>query len=115
MNDKENVILAKSFEFALKIIQISEILVERKQFVIANQLLRSGTSIGASVWEAQDAESRADFIHKLKISAKEARETEYWLLLCDNSRNYPESKELIEMVKDLQRILSKIIITCKIT
>lgn len=56
--------------------------------VIANQLLKSGTSIGANIFEAQSSESRADFIHKMKIADKEAKETEYWLLLCENSENY---------------------------
>ena len=114
MQRNENIILTKSFEFALKIIQLSETLAERKHFIISDQLLKSGTSIGANIWEAQDAESKYDFIHKLKISAKEAKETEYWLLLCNNSTNYPETTELIYLIKDLQRILSKIIISCKI-
>ncbi|WP_121460163.1 four helix bundle protein [Chryseobacterium defluvii] len=56
--------------------------------VIANQLLKSGTSIGANIFEAQSSESRADFIHKMKIADKEAKETEYWLLLCENSEHY---------------------------
>lgn len=56
---------------------------KQKKFVIAKQLLKSGTSIGANSVEAQNAESKADFIHKIKIAAKEADETQYWLLLCD--------------------------------
>ena len=66
-----------SFQFALDIIQYVQELEESKKFVIARQLLRSGTSIGANVRESQNAESRLDFIHKLKIAAKEAEETEY--------------------------------------
>lgn len=81
-NDKENVIVEKSFQFALKIIVYCDLLEEKRKFVISKQLLRSGTSIGANVREAQNAESKADFIHKLKLAAKEADETEYWLLLC---------------------------------
>ena len=77
-NDKENVIVDLSLEFALDIIEYSEMLEENRKFVIANQLLKSGTSIGANIREAQNAESKADFIHKLKIAAKEADETEYW-------------------------------------
>ena len=61
----------------------------KKKYVVANQLLRAGTSIGANVHEAQNAESRADFIHKIKIALKELEETKYWLLLCENSKNYP--------------------------
>jgi four helix bundle protein len=77
---KKNVILEKSFEFALAIIEFSEELDNNNKFVIAKQVLRSGTSIGANIHEAQSCESRADFIHKLKIAAKEANEAEYWLL-----------------------------------
>jgi four helix bundle protein len=84
-----NVIVDLSFKFALNIISFVETLEQNKRFVIANQLLKSGTSIGANVREAQNAESKIDFIHKLKIAAKEADETEYWLLLCQNSKNYP--------------------------
>jgi four helix bundle protein len=87
---KDNLILKLSFEFSLLIIEYTEELEIRKRFVIAKQLLRSGTSIGANVKEAQNAESKADFIHKIKIAAKEADETEYWLELCKFSKNYPE-------------------------
>ncbi len=75
--EKKNVILEKSFDFALKIIEFSELLENHKKYVISRQLLKSGTSIGANIREAQSAESKADFIHKLKIAAKEAEETEY--------------------------------------
>ena len=68
-NDKENVIVDKSLQFAVEIIRFSEKLEEEKKFVIARQVLKSGTSIGANVREAQNAESKADFIHKLKIAA----------------------------------------------
>lgn len=72
---KDNVILLKSFNFAKKIILFTEELENNKKFVIARQLLRSGTSIGANIKEAQSAESKADFIHKMKIAMKEADET----------------------------------------
>jgi four helix bundle protein len=109
----DNLIVDLSFEFALEIIKYAEILDVQKHFVIARQLLKSGTSIGANVREAQNAESKIDFIHKMKIAAKEADETEYWLLLCDKSENYPESKELILKVNSLIKILSKIIASSK--
>jgi four helix bundle protein len=112
-NDKENVIVDKSFEFALKIISYCEVLEELRKFVISKQLLKSGTSIGANVREAQNAESKADFIHKIKIAAKEADETEYWLLLCKFSTNYPANEELLNSVKEIIKILSKIISTSK--
>ena len=63
---------------------------------MANQLFRSGTSIGANVKEAQNAESKADFIHKMKISIKEVEETEYWLLLCKHSKEYPDTDMLLQ-------------------
>jgi four helix bundle protein len=81
----KNEIVEIGFEFALNIIAYSELLEENKKFVIARQILSSGTSIGANVRESQSAESKADFIHKLKIAHKEAEETEYWLLLCEKA------------------------------
>ncbi len=72
--ENRNIVLEKSLEFALEIIKYSEYLEEQKKYIIARQLLRAGTSIGASIKEAQSCESRADFIHRLKIAAKEAGE-----------------------------------------
>jgi four helix bundle protein len=112
-NDKENIIVDKSFQFALKVIVYCELLEENKKFVISRQLLRSGTSIGANVREAQNAESKADFIHKIKLAAKEADETEYWLLLCKNSPLYTFEEKLLTDVRELIKILSKIISTSK--
>lgn len=77
MRETGNVIVDLSFKFALDIISFVEILEQEKKFVVANQLLKSGTSIGANVREAQNGERKIDFIHKLKIAAKEADETEY--------------------------------------
>ncbi len=74
---KQNVIVNLTFEFALKIIDFCDDLDGLKKFALSNQLFKSGTSIGANVREAQNAESKADFIHKFKISAKEVEETEY--------------------------------------
>ncbi len=112
-NDKENIIVEKSFRFALKVIQYCELLEENKKFVISRQLLGSGTSIGANVREAQNSESKADFIHKIKMAAKEADETEYWLLLCKNSPSYPFEEKLLTDVRELIKILSKITSTSK--
>ena len=84
---KENIILDKTFQFSLDIIKYCEFLHNEKKFVIANQLLKSGTSIGANIREAQNCESQNDFIHKFKIAAKEIEETNYWLLLCQHSEN----------------------------
>lgn len=114
-NDKENIIVNKTFDFALNIIEFSEGLYRINKFTLANQIFKSGTSIGANVREAQNAESKADFIHKIKIAAKEADETEYWLLLCLKSPhlNSPEEKLLLDL-KEIVLILSKIISTSKI-
>ncbi len=84
-NDKENVVVKLSFQFALKIIEFSEQLEQERKYVVARQLLKSGTSIGANIHEAQNAESKADFIHKMKIAAKEADETMYWILICEEA------------------------------
>ena len=113
MENKENIIVTLTFNFALEIIKYCEGLQESKKFVIANQLLKSGTYIGANIREAQNAESKADFIHKFKISAKEIEETIYWLELCKFSDNYPKVDDLIEQVNNISRIVNKIIITSK--
>ena len=106
---KENKILDLTFQFALDIIEFNEELESQRKFVIARQLLKSGTSIGANIREAQSAESKADFIHKMKIAAKEAEETEYWLLLCKFSKNYPGSEILLGKIITIIKIISKII------
>ncbi|PJC61912.1 MAG: four helix bundle protein, partial [Flavobacteriales bacterium CG_4_9_14_0_2_um_filter_32_27] len=89
MEEKDNIIVNKTIDFSLLIIDFCEELESKRKFVIANQLLRSGTSIGANVHEAQNAESKADFIHKIKIAAKELDETKYWLILCKKAKSYP--------------------------
>ena len=113
-NDKDNLIVKLTFEFALEIISFSEEIRKSNRFEMASQIFRSGTSIGANIREAQNAESKADFIHKLKISAKEVEETIYWLELCKFSENYPAVEELIDQVNHISRIVNKIIITSKI-
>ncbi|MBP8790694.1 MAG: four helix bundle protein [Breznakibacter sp.] len=110
----QNAVLDLSFAFALRIIEYTELLEEHRRFVIAKQLLRSGTSIGANINEAQNAESKADFIHKLKISAKEANETEYWLKLCSQAKAYPDPTDLLEQLLAIQKLLSKIIHSTKL-
>ncbi len=112
-NDRDNLIVKLSLEFALDIIDFSEFLEETKKFVIAKQLLKSGTSIGANIREAQNAESKADFIHKMKIAIKEADETEYWLTLCEMSKNYPKNEQLKIKLQSIINILSKIINSSK--
>jgi four helix bundle protein len=80
---EKNPILKQTIQFSLMIIDYCEVLNNEKKFIISNQLLRSATSIGANSMEAQNSESKADFIHKIKIAAKEADETQYWLMLCE--------------------------------
>src|SRR5690554_1805825 len=111
--EKRNEILELSFEFALQIIVYCELLEEKRKYIIARQLLKSGTSIGANVREAQNAESKLDFIHKLKIAAKEAEETEYWLLLCEKSTNYPSTGDLITSIISIKKLFNSIILTTK--
>ena len=110
---KDNLILLKSFDFAKKIVQYSETLEENKRFVIANQLLKSGTSIGANIKEAQNSESKADFIHKMKIAMKEAEETEFWLFLCNELENYPNTESLLLEAFEILKITNKIISSSK--
>jgi four helix bundle protein len=99
----------------LDVIVYTEELEERKRFNMASQLFRSGLSIGANVKEAQNAESKADFIHKIKIALKEADETEYWLNLCKHSKNYPDPDMLIQKLTPILKIMNKIIGTSKNT
>ncbi len=109
----ENPILAHSFAFAANVLRFSDELLEMKRYSIANQISRSGTSIGANVFEAQAAESRQDFVHKVKIAAKEAEETKYWLMLC-KEMGYLKEDKLLNDVEVICKILGKIISTSKI-
>lgn len=90
--NKRNDILELSFDFALQIISYCEQLEEKRKYVIARQLLKSGTSIGANVREAQNSESNQDFIHKLKIAAKEADETHFG---CSYAKNHQSIQRLL--------------------
>ncbi len=110
---KDNLIINLTFQFSLSIIRYTELLEGKRKFAIANQLLRSGTSIGANVREAQNPESKADFIHKFKIAAKEADESQYWLELCKYSENYPDCDELLKKLEEISRVMNKIISTSK--
>lgn len=111
--ENKNLIVDKSLAFGVEIVKFCELLEERKKYVVAKQLLRSGTSIGANVFEAQHAESKADFIHKMKIAIKEANETLYWLFICERSERYPTDSSLKQMNEELIRIISKIIVSSK--
>ncbi len=112
-NDKENLIVNLTLEFALKVIDYSEKLKQLRKYEMASQMFRSGTSIGANIREAQNAESKRDFIHKFKISAKEADELEYWILLCERSEHYPNPDGLKTDLVPIIKIISKIISSSK--
>lgn len=86
MITRENAVVEKSIEFAIRIIDFCEVLEERRKYVVATQLLKAGTSIGANIHEAQNAESRVDFMHKMKIAVKELEEVKYWLVICERSK-----------------------------
>ncbi|MFA6152567.1 MAG: four helix bundle protein [Chitinophagaceae bacterium] len=101
---QENIILRKTIEFSLSVIKYVELLEANRKFIIANQLMKSGSSIGANVHEAQNAESKADFIHKFKIAAKEVEETKYWLVLCKESTNYPDCNHLQFLLGEIDRL-----------
>lgn len=108
--EKKNEIMEVSFRLALLIIEFAELLEDKKKYVIAKQILRSGTSVGANIREAQSAESKADFIHKLKIAHKEAIETQYWIELSKSSNTYPNpSTELEQKLVSVQKLLNAII------
>lgn len=113
---KKNIVKDKSFEFALIIINCYKFLVtEKKEYVLSKQLLRSGTSIGANIRESEHGQSKADFIHKLSISLKEANETEYWIELLHKS-DYLDDKQfeqLSDAVIELIKLLTSIIKTSK--
>ena len=115
---KKNEILDLSFDFALEIIKLVKHLKVNKEFVISNQLLRSGsgTSVGANTTEAQAAQSPKDFIAKMSIASKEARESNYWLRLLDKSdylNNYHNKLVLFNMSQSIVKLLTSIIKTSR--
>jgi four helix bundle protein len=115
--EKKNIIKEKIFAFAIEIIGLYKVLIEKKEFVLSRQMLRSGTSIGANVREAEHAQSKADFIHKLSISLKEANETEYWLDLLYETKYLSdiEFQNIKPKIIELLRLLTSIVKTTKNT
>jgi four helix bundle protein len=109
---KENIIVTKTFDFALSVVNLFIEFKKENEFIISKQILRSATSIGANVEEAIAAQSRKDFIHKMSIASKEARETKYWLRLLDKSNltTISMSNYLIE-IEHILNIITKIIKT----
>ncbi len=110
---ESNPILKLSFDFSLMVIAYCEELEAKKKYIISRQLLKSGTSIGANAMEAQNAESKVDFIHKMKIAAKEAEESQYWLWLCEYSDSYPDCEQLQNKLEEINKVLGKILSTSK--
>jgi four helix bundle protein len=114
-NERKNPLKDKSYSFALKIIQLYQYLSkEKKEFVLLKQLLRSGTSIGSMIEEANQAESKADFIHKLSIANKEANETRYWLRLFKDAQ-YLDSIEATAFIADCEELLKLLTAILKTT
>lgn len=95
------------------IIAYAERLEEKRKYVIGNQLLKCGTSIGANVMEAQSAESKSDFVHKLKVADKEAHETWYWMYLCQQVKEYNFNPDLMKKLDEIMRLLNAIILSSK--
>ncbi|NOT38806.1 MAG: four helix bundle protein [Saprospiraceae bacterium] len=114
---KENIIKNKSFAFAINIVELQQLLVNnKKEYVLSKQLLRSGTAVGALIREAEHAESKHDFKHKIAIAQKEINETLYWLELL-NETKYLNSEQFTSMHKDAEeliRIITSILKTTKI-
>lgn len=109
---KENIIATKTFDFALSIVNLYIALKNENEFIISKQVLRSATSIGANIEEAIAAQSRKDFVHKMAIASKEARENKYWLRLLDKSNltTISVSNYLTE-IEHIINIITKIIKT----
>ena len=112
---KDNILLDKSFIFAVRIVKLYKYLCsKKKEYVLSKQLLRSGTSIGANINEAQDAQSKNDFISKLSISLKEARETKYWIELLRET-DYLTDKEANNILEDLIEVIKLLVSIIKTT
>lgn len=108
---EENVIIDKSYAFALEIMRVAKLIRDKREYDLASQLWRAGTSIGANVEEAQAAQSRADFRSKMSIAAKEARESHYWLRLTRDGEVLSESElqPLIDDIVEIKKILTSIV------
>jgi len=106
----------RTFDFALMIVDVYKFLLGKKEFVLSKQLLRAGTSIGANVTESQAAQSRNDFISKMSIASKEARETLYWIRLLKKSgylNAYPKLRLLDDEISSIVKIITSIVKTTK--
>lgn len=112
---RESILRTKSYQFALNSVRICKDLIEKREYILSKQLIRSSTSIGANIREANYAQSTKDFIHKLSISLKECDETQYWLELLYDSNYLDEVgfKSLHQQSSEIKRMLSSSILTSK--
>lgn len=113
---KENIVKNKSFEFAIRIVKLYQFLCnEKKEFVLSKQLLRSGTSVGANIREAEQAETKKDFVHKMAISQKEINETIYWLELLKETEylSAQQFESINENAIEIIKLITSIIKTTK--
>ncbi len=114
-NNERNIIKLKSFDLALRIVNLYKYLVEvKKEYVLSKQLLRSGTAVGAMIRESEHAESKSDFIHKLSMALKEANETQYWIELLYKS-NFIEEKSFQSIQLDITELLKLLTAIIKTT
>jgi four helix bundle protein len=111
--NKSTDIASISFDFSLRIIEFYKMLLSRKEYVLSEQLLRSATSIGANVCEAKAAQTKKDFITKMAIASKEARETQYWLRLIASTFPEINMQYYISQIESIIRILTKIVKTAQ--
>ncbi|WP_121357174.1 four helix bundle protein [Flavisolibacter nicotianae] len=114
--NKDNLIVSMTFDFALQIIELYKKMTDQKEFVLSKQLLRSGTSIGANVEEAVAGQTKKDFIAKMAIASKEARETRYWLRLLEKSKLVQvEYENHLNAIENIINVLTKIVKTAQST
>ena len=111
--EEEDIIFDLTFSLALEIVNYCGILEEKGGFIMSKKLLKTSTLIRANIRDAQNADRKADFIHKLIVAAKNADETEYWLIRCKESQNYPTPDKLLSRIGEITKVLSKIISSFK--
>jgi four helix bundle protein len=112
MQESGNAIVDLTYKFSLNILTFTDKLEQMKKFAVANQITKSGTSIGANVRESQAGQSKRDFLSKLKIAEKEMEETEYWLMLCKDSEVLLDPGTLLNDLQPIKKVLGKILSTC---
>jgi len=113
MNSEKSILTVKSYDFAIHIVKLSKYLQdEKREFILSKQIMRSGTAIGALLYEAEFGQSKADYIHKFSISLKEANETKYWLSLLYDT-GYLDGKLFESLFNDSKEIISLLVASIK--